>query len=226
MERWRKIRQAYRNVGKHAAHYNRVMLNEGLLGRVAMQLLWGLGSGDYPRFLEQAFRGLPGGFSGRLLEVPVGTGVISIPVFRNLPGAEIVCLDFSDSMLSAARRLAGQMGLRHVSFHQGDVGELSFADGSFDVVLSIDGFHAFPDKSAAYRETHRVLRGGGTFCGCMYASGLVWRTDLFVRLFCQPMGFFTPPYETMESLGERLRGLYSEVLISHVGPFAGFVCKK
>ena len=37
--------------------------------------------------------------------------------------------------------------------------------GSFDTVLSLNGFHAFPDKEAAYRETFRVLRPGGTFCG-------------------------------------------------------------
>ncbi len=30
-------------------------------------------------------------------------------------------------------------------------------------MLSLNGFHAFPDKEAAYRETYRVLKKGGTF---------------------------------------------------------------
>ena len=33
---------------------------------------------------------------------------------------------------------------------QGDIGKLPFEDGSFDLVLSLNGFHAFPDKEAAY----------------------------------------------------------------------------
>ena len=38
----------------------------------------------------------------------------------------------------------------------------------FDIVLSLNGFHAFLDKEAAYREVFRVLRPSGTFCGCFY----------------------------------------------------------
>ena len=63
------------------------------------------------------------------------------------------------------------MGLKNVTFQQGDVSALPYADGSFDAVLSLNGFHAFPDKEAAYRETCRVLKPGGTFCGCFYVEG-------------------------------------------------------
>jgi len=49
--------------------------------------------------------------------------------------------------------------------------EATFYDGSFDAVLSLYGFHAFPDKEAAYREICRVLCPGGTFCGCFYVKG-------------------------------------------------------
>ena len=48
------------------------------------------------------------------------------------------------------------------------MGALPYTDGTFDIVLSLNGFHAFPDKEAAYREVFRVLRSGGTFCGCGY----------------------------------------------------------
>ena len=50
----------------------------------------------------------------------------------------------------------------------GDAGALPYADGAFDIVLSLNGFHAFPDKEAAYREVFRVLRPGGTYCVCGY----------------------------------------------------------
>lgn len=51
--------------------------------------------------------------------------------------------------------------------YKGDVGSFSYEDATFDAVVSLNGFHAFPDKEAAYRETFRVLKPGGIFCGCL-----------------------------------------------------------
>ena len=118
------------------------------------------------------------------------------------------------------------MGLSNVQFRQGDVGALPFPDGSFDIVLSMNGFHAFPDKEAAYRETYRVLKPGGTFCGCFYIAGKNKRTDWFIDHLYTPKGFFTPPYETLDSLKTRLLGMYEEVEISTVESMACFTYKK
>ena len=72
------------------------------------------------------------------------------------------------------------------AFQQGDVGALPFGDGSFDIVLSLNGFHAFPDKEAAWREIFRVLRPGGTFCGCFYVRGQNRHTDRMIRRLYVP----------------------------------------
>ena len=109
---------------------------------------------------------------------------------------------------------------------QGDVGALPFEDESFDIVLSLNGFHAFPDKEAAYRETFRVLKPGGTFCGCFYVQGGCKRTDWFIRHLYQPKGFFTPPYETEQSLRRRLSGLYKEAEVTMVEGMGCFCCMK
>ena len=118
------------------------------------------------------------------------------------------------------------MELSNVTFLHGDVGALQFDDESFDTVLSLNGFHAFPDKAAAYRETHRVLKSGGVFCGCFYVKGECRRTDRFIEKVYEPMKFFTPPYETVESLRVRLGMLYKSVEIGNVKSIAWFVCKK
>ena len=98
--------------------------------------------------------------------------------------------------------------------------------GAFDVVLSLNGFHAFPEKEAAYREVFRVLKPGGTFCGCFYVAGEQKRTDWFVRHIYEKAGFFTPPYETAFSLKKRLEKMYAAVTLGTVKSMAWFVCRK
>ena len=222
----KKILDAYQRVGKLAKFYDAMLTNSGLLGRLALKIFWELDAAAYRKFLAQAFAGVPKDFSGRLLEVPVGTGALSLPRYRELGGAEIFCVDYSDEMLTVAENRANQLNLRGVQFIRGDVAALPFADDLFDCVLSINGFHVFPDKAAAFSETRRVLRSGGTFCGCMYVTGENPRTDFFVENFCERAGFFSPPYETPATLQDRLNELYSRAEVTQVESFAGFVCTK
>ena len=118
------------------------------------------------------------------------------------------------------------MELRNVSFLQCDVANLPFADREFDAVVSLNGFHAFPDKEAAYREIFRVLKPGGAFCGCFYAEGANAHTDRWIKAVYVRAGFFTPPFETPESLRERLKRLYSSAEVGNVQSIAYFQCVK
>lgn len=226
MQRYVKVQQAYRRVGMLASRYDGMMTNSSLLGRLALRLFWGFSEDNYQEYICKAFDGIPAGFDGRLLEVPVGTGALSLPVYRDLPRADITCLDFSEEMLAKARERALSMELSRLKLLAGDVGNLPFPDESFELVLSINGFHAFPDKPAAFRETHRVLQKNGIFTGCVYISGQNAVTDLFVRTFCSHQGYFTPPFDTRSSLQEKLKLLYREVTICHIGSFACFTCRK
>ena len=222
----KKILDAYRRVGTLARFYDEMMTNSGVLGRAALRIFWELDDVAYEKFLTQALAGIPNDFSGRLLEVPVGTGVLTFPRYREFDGAEIFCADISDEMLDVARARAARMNLRGVNLIRGDVSDLPFDDGFFDAVLTINGMHVFPDKVAALTEMRRVLKVGGIFCGCMYVTGINRRTDLFVENFCVRCGFFTPPFETLNTLRKKLSGLYAQVKVTRVESFAGFICVK
>ena len=103
---------------------------------------------------------------------------------------------------------------------------LPFEDESFDAVVSLNGFHAFPGKDAAYNETFRVLRKGGIFTGCFYVEKANARTDKWINGFYVKRGFFTPPFETVGSLLERLGSMYGSVEVSNVKSIAVFRCIK
>lgn len=218
------IRNAYRITGSNR-FYDGMITCSTFLGRAVCRLVWDMDAEDSTEYRRRALSGVPEGFSGRLLEVPVGTGVLTMPLYQTLPDAEIVCLDYSPDMMARAQERAKRSDLKNVTFRQGDVGALPFKNESFDIVISLNGFHAFPDKEAAYQETFRVLKSGGTFCGCFYVSGACRRTDLFIRCVYQPLKFFAPPYETMESLKARLKSMFRQVELSRVKGIASFVCR-
>lgn len=226
MDRHNEIKNAYRSLGKEATFYDGMITCSTLPGRAVCGLVWNMGKGKNTRYLEKALSGIPEGFDGKLLEVPVGTGVLTMPMYKTLPQADVTCLDYSADMMATAQRRANAAGLTNVRFRQGDVGALPFKDGSFDLVLSLNGFHAFPDKGAAHQEVYRVLRPGRTFCGCFYVQGENRRTDWFIEKFYTPKGFFTPPYETADSLRERLTAQYAQVTVETVEAMACFICKK
>ena len=225
-DRHAAIRSAYANLGSSAPIYDQMMTCSTPLGTLMSQGVWLIGAEENEAYLRAAMAGVPEDFCGSLLEVPVGTGVLTMPLYQTLPEATITCLDYSPDMMSAAKRRAEESDLRNVTFVQGDVGSLPFEDESFDVVLSLNGFHAFPDKDAAFAETLRVLKPGGTFCGCFYVQGEVGLTDWWIRNFHERRGFFTPPYETPGSLEERLRTMYSQVHVEAHKAIACFTCVK
>ena len=225
MERKEVIRSAYRTTGENG-FYDGMITCSTLSGKAVCRLVWDMNKAENDDYLEKALSGIPEHFSGKLLEVPVGTGILTMPLYQTLPEADITCLDYSADMMRQARKKADRLHLKNVTFRQGDVGVLPYADGAFDIVLSLNGFHAFPDKEAAYREIFRVLRPGGTFCGCFYVKGEQKRTDWFVRHIYEKAGFFTPPYETASSLNARLKEAYDEVCIGNLKGIAWFNCRK
>ncbi|MDO4522646.1 MAG: class I SAM-dependent methyltransferase [Eubacteriales bacterium] len=226
MARHEEIKNAYRFVGKEATFYDGMITCSTLVGRLICKLVWNMVREDNDAFLMQAVSGIPDNFNGKLLEVPVGTGVLTMPIYQTLPEADITCLDYSTDMMSKARKRAERDQIKNITFLQGDVGNLPFEDESFDLVLSLNGFHAFPDKEAAYREIYRVLKPDGIFCGCFYIQGEEKRTDWFIRHLYEPKGFFTPPYETKDSLKKRLNHMYTKAEANTVKGIASFCCRK
>ena len=214
-----KIQEAYES-SKNI--YDGILTQGNFFSRMYIKLFW---SGtDDNEIARKVLSYIPDDFSGKLLDVPVGTAVFTQRKWSSLKNAHITCLDYSTDMLEQAkRRLDGQA---HINFIQGDVGNLQMDDESFDIVLSMNGFHAFPDKQKAFSETCRVLKSGGDFIACFYIRGKSKRTDWLVKNILAKKGWFTPPFQTEEELKNTLQKMYKEVELHVDGSMAYFHCVK
>ena len=214
-----KIQDAY-EASKNI--YDDVLTQGNIFSRLYVKLFW---SGtDDNEIARKVLSYIPDDFSGELLDVPVGTAVFTARKWTSLKNARITCLDYSADMLAQAqRRFEGQA---HIRCLQGDVGSLPMADETIDAVVSMNGFHAFPDKQKAFRETWRVLKPGGDFIACFYIKGKCGRTDWQVKNILAKKGWFTPPFQTEEELRGLLQKMYKTVDLHIDGSMVYFHCIK
>ncbi len=92
MERKEAIRSAYRMTGGNN-FYDGMITCSTLSGKAVCRLVWDMNKAENDVCLEKAMSGILEHFSGRLLEVPVGTGILTMPVYQTMPEADITCLD-------------------------------------------------------------------------------------------------------------------------------------
>ena len=214
-----KIKEAYQ-ASKNI--YDDVLTKGNFFSRLYVKIFW---SGtDDNETARKVLSYIPDDFSGTILDVPVGTAVFTERKWKSLSSARITCLDYSEDMIGQARKRLGERA--HISCMQGDVGCLPMADASFDLVLSMNGFHAFPDKEKAFRETWRVLKPGGKLIACFYIKGKSGITDWLVNNILSRKGWFTPPFSTEEQLRDTLRHLYRDVDFHVDGSMVYFCCTK
>jgi ubiquinone/menaquinone biosynthesis C-methylase UbiE len=216
----KRVRAQY---NKLSDRYDNLLAAQSRWAGLACKIVWGFPDAAYT---ERLLSYLPDDFGDSLLDAPAGTGLFTCEKYLRMTDARIVCLDCSEGMLNAAKERFACAGVANAVFRQGDVGALPFGGASFDAILSMNGFHAFPDKDAAFAELYRVLKPGGLFVGCFYIKGEMRRTDWFIRRVYVPGGWFTPPFMTKRELAGKLKSLYAEAEIWNVGSIAGFRCVK
>ena len=109
------------------------------------------------------------GSGDTVLDVACGGGIIVCafaPVVKHATG-----IDMTPAMLDRARQHAAEKGVANVSWDQGDVGSLPYADGAFDIVVTRFSMHHFLDPIGVLREMVRVCAPGGRVVVVdMYAS--------------------------------------------------------
>jgi ubiquinone/menaquinone biosynthesis C-methylase UbiE len=94
-----------------------------------------------------------------VLDIACGGGLIArafAPKVRHVTG-----IDVTPAMLDQARQAAAAQGLGNLTWDQGDVTRLPYADDSFSIVATRFSFHHFLEPAAALAEMVRVCEPGG-----------------------------------------------------------------
>lgn len=94
----------------------------------------------------------------RILDIGTGPGFFAV-ILAEL-GYQVSAVDYTASMLEAARKNAGKMAEK-IRFQQMNAEELSFAQGSFDVIVSRNLTWNLHHPEKAYGEWVRVLDQNG-----------------------------------------------------------------
>ena len=172
MERKDAIRSAYRMTGSNS-FYDGMITCSTPSGKAVCRLVWDMNKAECDDYLEKALSGIPEGFSGKLLEVPVGTGILTMPVYKTLPDTDIVNgIDYSEVSVERAQKLnRSAIACGCCEVQQGDVSELGFKDAQFDLVTAFETVYFWPGLPRCFGEVFRVLRPGGTFFICNECSG-------------------------------------------------------
>jgi len=213
-----KIQKAYQD-SKNI--YDDVLTQGSFLSKVYNKIFWS-GTDDI-QISNKLLSNIPDDFTGKILDVPVGTAVFTQNKWNSLTKSIITCVDISLDMLDIAQKRLTQP---NINFIKGDVGNLPFQDNYFDIVLSMNGFHAFPDKDKAFKEIYRVLKKGGFFIGCFYIKGESRITDWLINTVLSKKGWFSPPFYTRDEVEQLLSSKYFDINLNVDGSIVYFNCIK
>lgn len=97
----------------------------------------------------------------RILDAGCGPGSITIGLARWVPEGEVLGIDSDESIVEHARSRAVEESVDNVAFELGDVYDLRFAAGSFDVVYAHQLLQHLAEPVETLREFRRVLKPGG-----------------------------------------------------------------
>lgn len=128
----------------------------------------------------------------RVLDAACGSGNLTIPAGRT--GASVVGLDLVWSLIEQAAEWGQREGLSIV-FDEGSVEDMPYADGEFDVVLSMFGLMFAPRPERVAAELARVTRKGGR------VALANWTKEGFVgRMLALHVKYAPPPAGTPSTL--------------------------
>ncbi|HEX2914537.1 MAG TPA: class I SAM-dependent methyltransferase [Chloroflexia bacterium] len=147
----------------------------------------------------------------RVLDAACGTGNLAIPAART--GANVTGQDLAPNLLEVARKRAEAEGLA-IQLDSGDAEELPYADGAFDLVMSMYGIMFAPRPEPISAQLLRVCKPGGLIALANWTpGGFIGQMLKTVSAHVPPAPGMTPPplWGVEEVVRQRLAAGTSEI---------------
>lgn len=106
---------------------------------------------------------------------------------------QVTAVDLSEEMLAQGRLLAKDQGVANIEFRRGDVENLPFSDGAFDLIVTRYSAHHWPSPKAALSEFRRLLRADKTQRGQLLLADVVSFEDYTTDTHLQSMEVLRDP---------------------------------
>ncbi len=182
--------------------YDRMLTGKSIPTRLYNMLVWGMDGGESPA--EKLLNLFPDCAGKIIIDIPVGTGIFTVNLYKKInETSKIIAIDYSIEMLKKARKCYEEAGIHNIIYIRADVGNLPFVDDAADILLTMNGYHAFPEKERSLMEMARVVKSGGTVLSSFYVKGERSFTDFFINNVYRRSGSFTPPFYNLKDIREK-----------------------
>jgi ubiquinone/menaquinone biosynthesis C-methylase UbiE len=124
----------------------------------------------------------------KVLDLGCGDGTTAVPMAQL--GADVTGIDIASNLVAAGNRRASQLGLRNLTFQEGDACHLEgVTDNAFELTLSVFGAMFAPKPFDVAREMVRVTKAGGR----IVMGNWIPNDPTFVAQVLRISSAFTPP---------------------------------
>ncbi len=130
---------------------------QGVLGRF---MLRSMNSGHLP-LSDWGFSLIHPSRDARSLDIGCGGGANVAKLLSLCPDGFVDGIDYSEESVAFSRKKNAPSLGKRCAIRQGDVGELPYADGTFDLVTAFETVYFWPDLPKAFAGILRVLKPGG-----------------------------------------------------------------
>ena len=141
---------------------------EGFLGK----LMPGGMNGGHARLADWGMSHLDIAAPSSIAELGCGGGRNAGELLKRYPSAKVTALDYSALSVEKAKDYNKEMiASGRCKVVQGNVAELPFGDGEFDLATAFETVYFWPGIERCFAEVCRILKDGGTFLICNESDG-------------------------------------------------------
>ncbi len=155
-------------MGLYKKFVNQTRKPEGFLGKMMVS---GMNSG-HAKLADWGMTHLQGIKASNVVELGCGGGRNTAELIKRYPQAKITALDYSALSVDKTKAYnKDTIAAGRCAVIQGNVAELPFKDGTFDLATAFETVYFWPGLEHCFSEVCRILKPGGTFLICNESDG-------------------------------------------------------